>query len=55
MSNMSYCRCENTYNDLLEVYNDVDPDELSDSEKEYFEKLLKLCKKMDKVFGEDED
>lgn len=54
MANMSYCRCENTYNDLIEVYG-VDPDDLSESEKKYFEKLVKLCKKMVEAYSEEED
>lgn len=42
MANMSYCRMENTYSDLLDCYHnwrDVD----SKSEKKYRSRLLDLC------------
>ena len=46
MSNMSYCRFKNTYNDLQDCYeiiaNSNEP--LSISEEKYKQKLLKLCK-----------
>jgi hypothetical protein len=49
MSNLSYCQFENTYFDLLDCYNslqDKELDELSESEKEYAEKLINLCAKI---------
>jgi len=46
MSNMSYCRFQNTYKDLEDCYenwdNNLDEDEVE--EKEAKKKLLKLCK-----------
>jgi len=45
MSNMSYCRFENTLADLEEcrdVINDVE--DLSDEEKNAREKLIEVCK-----------
>ena len=49
MPNMSYCRFENTLNDLEDCFEVMcDPsfsyDNLSGSEKEGYDKLLKLCK-----------
>lgn len=42
MANMSYCRFENTYHDLMDCYENIDGD-LSDSENEYRSKLVELC------------
>lgn len=50
MSNMSYCRFENTYHDLVDcsdaLNNINDLDELSESESEYAAKLIRLCKRI---------
>ena len=43
MSNMSYCRFENTYKDLLDCSENLMDDELSQSEAKYRQKLVKLC------------
>jgi len=50
MSNMSYCRFENTYRDLLDCESAIEeaieegPDhDISKSEKEYRDKLIELC------------
>lgn len=46
MSNMSYCKFQNTYRDLLEArerMNEVSDDELSDTERHYKQKLIELC------------
>jgi len=43
MTNMSYCRFENTYHDLMDCVEHMDDDNLSDSENDYREKLLNLC------------
>lgn len=45
MANMSYCRFENTYNDLKDCYLNID-NELSESEENYRKKLIKLCKEI---------
>jgi len=53
MSNMSYCRFENTYKDLGDCYDNWEEDiSDSDSEEEYRKKLLGLCKSI--VEGYDE-
>ncbi len=59
MANMSYCRFENTYNDLQDCsinLNNVS----SESEKRYREKLVELCKEIIEEYefvklNEDED
>lgn len=49
MGNMSYCRFENTYHDLLDCQEHFDDkegdggDDLSASEAKYRAKLVKLC------------
>lgn len=43
MANMSYCRFENTFNDLLDCYGCL-LDHLSESEQKYRKRLLRLCK-----------
>ena len=42
MANMSYCRFENTYRDLMDCYNNIN-EQLSDREHAYRERLAKLC------------
>ena len=51
MSNMSYCRYQNVYQDLLECFYHFeecfyhfDEEPLSDSEASYKTRLIKLCK-----------
>jgi len=48
MSNMSYCRFENTLHDLRDCWeNFEDPqDELSESEKKARKKLVELCREI---------
>ena len=47
MSNMSYCRFENTYRDFKDCYDNIEhPESLSESEKKYRERLIKLVKEM---------
>lgn len=42
MTNMSYCRFENTYNDLLDCSIHIDSD-LSERESRYRKLLIELC------------
>ena len=47
MSNMSYCRFQNTYSDLKDCFdalNEKSLNELSESEKKYAIKLIELCR-----------
>ena len=43
MSNMSYCRFENTYRDLLDCYRAMD-DEKSEREQDYMHRLVDVCR-----------
>lgn len=54
---MSYCRFENTYKDLVDCYNAMMDgiEDLSSTEKKYFEKMVKLCKQIADDFNEDEE
>ena len=49
MSNMSYCRFENTLNDLRDCYRNFDSEELSDSETIARQKLVELCQEIIEV------
>jgi len=51
MSNMSYCQFENTYPDLKDCYEDMDRDDLSESEQKYRAYLINLCKKIVEEYG----
>ena len=44
MSNMSYCRFENTFRSLLECVDYFDDDDISDTENDYKTRLIGLCK-----------
>ena len=46
MSNMSYCRFQNTLQDLRDCYESMDDKDLSDEEKRARRSLLKLCAKI---------
>jgi hypothetical protein len=53
MANLNYCRFENTYNDLYDVYDHLFDDELSESEDKYRKRLIKLCREIsDEAFDE---
>lgn len=44
MTNMSYCRFENTYHDLEDCYDHInDLEDLSASEKKYRLWLIEMC------------
>ena len=44
MSNMGYCRFQNTLQDLDDCYDHLMDDDLSDEEKSARKRLFKLCK-----------
>ena len=50
MGNMSYCKFENTYNNLENCFNDMEA--LSKSEIRYRNKLIELCGNIWKEYGE---
>ena len=52
MANMSYCRFENTYDDLQDCSYNMD-DNLSESEEEYRKLLIELCVEIAENYGEE--
>jgi len=62
MANMSYCRFENTLSDLRDCYDNMDRDDLSQSEFYMRRHMIELCKSivdeyediLDQDFIEDE-
>jgi len=53
MANMSYCRFQNTYRDLIDCEENMDND-LSSDEKRARDKMIKLCTRIAKNYGEGE-
>ena len=56
MANMSYCRFQNTVNDLQDCVDAdgmYDPEDLSDDERRARERLIDLCLQVAGEFGED--
>ena len=54
---MSYCRFENTYRDLRDCFRDMsetDFDELSETEQEYRNKIVVMCREIGEQFEEEE-
>jgi len=54
---MSYCRFENTYRDLRDCFRDMsetDFYELSETEQEYRNKIVVMCKEIAEQFEEEE-
>jgi len=60
MPNMSYCRFENTYRDLLDCYENMNNIN-GESEKNYMRRLVDICKEiideyeLNKMSEDDED
>ncbi len=46
MANMSYCRFNNTLQDLQDCYEHMDDDDLSEAEQEARTRLIRLCAEM---------
>lgn len=62
MGNMSYCRFENTYNDLLDCQSALQEDgvagvieEADERERPYIKKLIMLCREIIEEFGDEDD
>jgi len=63
MANMSYCRFENTYRDLVDCYDALGEagsieeleSEAGQYEKEYIRKLVKLCKDISDEYSPNND
>lgn len=52
MGNMHYCRFENTLGDLRECYDDMDSNDLSESEQKARKRLVKLCRQIADDYSE---
>lgn len=52
MPNMSYCRFENTLQDLRDCYENMD-EELSESEERSRKRLIKLCTQIANNYGDE--
>jgi len=50
MSNMGYCRFENTFPDLMDCYEHINADDLNEIEDEYRLMLVDLCLKIARDF-----
>lgn len=46
MSNMSYCRFENTVADLADCLNNLHDEELNEREHKHRKRLVAICKKI---------
>lgn len=46
MSNMSYCRFENTFGDLDDCYEHLFDNDLSETEKMYRDRLVRMCQQI---------
>jgi len=56
MSNMSYCRFENTLGDLEDCYDSMDEtDELQGREKSSRKEIIELCCRIAEEYGKKED
>lgn len=50
--NMGYCAFENTYlalQECVEILYEKEPSELPDREKKYYNKLLQLCARFERI------
>jgi hypothetical protein len=52
MGNMSYCRFENTLADLRDCADNMDADDLSETEEKARKRLIALCKRIADDYAE---
>ena len=55
MSNMSYCRFENTLADLRDCENNMNESDLSKEEKRARIELIQICERIANDYGDEED
>jgi len=53
MSNMSYCRFQNTCSDLDDCYENMDAENLGKEEAQARARLIKLCKLIADDYGDE--
>ena len=51
MANMAYCRFENTEQDLWDCYQNMDDEDLSESEKKARRRIIKICVEIADEYG----
>ncbi|KKN06893.1 hypothetical protein LCGC14_1072700 [marine sediment metagenome] len=51
MSNMGYCRFQNTLSDLRDCYDSMDDNDLSEEEAKARKRLVKLCQEITENYG----
>lgn len=55
MGNMSYCRFQNTVNDLQDCYDNMDDeDKLSEEEQRARKRLIKMCRDIADDYGDND-
>lgn len=52
--NMDYCKFENTLQDLMQCYQDMDNLNISKEELRYRQKLIDLCIEIAECYGEND-
>ena len=55
MSNMSYCRFENTLKDLDDCYENMDSKDLSETETLYRDHMIQMCVNIAEEYGDELD
>jgi len=53
MSNMSYCRFQNTLSDLQDCYDNMDNNDLSEDEEHARRRLIQICKYIANDYGDE--
>lgn len=54
MSNMSYCRFQNTADDLADCLDNIEDDNLSPEEEKARRRLVRLCAEILDAYGEED-
>ncbi len=55
MSNMGYCRFQNTVNDLEDCYQHFGDEDISQEESIARDRMMEICKDIVNEYGENED
>jgi len=54
VSNMSYCRFQNTASDLRDCLDNFDDDDLSDEERKARRRIIRMCVDIASDYGDEE-
>ena len=55
MANMSYCRFQNTLQDLIDCKHNWDDNDISEDEKIARQKMINIMKQLVENYGDEED